>query len=102
MQQAAAIAFKNTVKRQWRSEDGQASVLSDADKEQVKAQVVQLMLATPERVQKQLSEAIAVIAKYDFPDHWQSLMPTLAERLAAADYHAIIGVLRTAQPIFRG
>lgn len=100
VQQAAAIAFKNTIKRLWKPVDDTA-VLSDDDKNHVKDQVLSLMLSTPELVQRQLSETIAIIAQHDFPQDWLSLMPTMAEKIQQPDYHAIGGVLRTALPLFR-
>lgn len=41
------------------------------------------MLNAPEAVQKQLSDAISLIGKYDFPDNWPNLLPTIIENFAA-------------------
>ena len=98
LRQAAAIAFKNLVRRQWASEDSQ---LGEADRISIKTKVIELMLHAPDSIQRQLSEAIAIIAKHDFPERWQELLPLLVEKFATPDFGAINGVLRTANPLFR-
>ncbi|EGD83313.1 cellular apoptosis susceptibility protein [Salpingoeca rosetta] len=97
VRQAAAITFKNVVKRRWASEENS---LAQSDKEQIKTQIISIMLNTPQYVQKQICEAIARIAKSDFPEHWQQLLPSLIEHLQGTDFNAIKGVLRAADPIF--
>ena len=43
--------------------------------------ILQLMLDSPDRVQKQLAEAISLIGRTDFPAKWPQLLPTLAQEL---------------------
>ena len=63
VQVAGAITFKNYVKRNWKiSEEGQDKI-HQADRAQVKTLIVDLMLTSPLPVQKQLSQAIAIIGK---------------------------------------
>lgn len=38
------------------------------------------MLHSPESLQRQLSEAITIIGKSDFPHHWETLIPYMAEK----------------------
>lgn len=59
------------------------------------------MLRLPEAMQKQLSDAIATIGKYDFPGKWMDLFPTMTAKFASGDFHVINGVLRTANPLFK-
>lgn len=33
------------------------------------------MIAVPEKLQLQVSEALSIIASSDFPDEWQELLP---------------------------
>jgi len=40
------------------------------------------MLSAPDAVQKQLSDAISLIGKYDFPDQWPNLLTTIIENFA--------------------
>lgn len=42
-----------------------------------------VMLNAPDAVQKQLSDAISLIGKYDFPDNWPNLLTTIIENFAA-------------------
>lgn len=42
-----------------------------------------VMLNAPEAVQKQLSDAISLIGKHDFPDNWPNLLPKIIENFAA-------------------
>jgi hypothetical protein len=41
------------------------------------------MLSAPDAVQKQLSDAISLIGKHDFPDQWPNLLTTIIENFAA-------------------
>jgi len=41
------------------------------------------MLNAPDAVQKQLSDAISLIGKHDFPDNWPNLLTTIIENFAA-------------------
>jgi len=40
------------------------------------------MLSAPDAIQKQLSDAISLIGKYDFPDQWPNLLTTIIENFA--------------------
>ena len=54
-------------------------------KHQVKASIVALMLSAPPAVRAQLSEALAVIGRYDYPAKWPELLPDLVSRLQSAN-----------------
>jgi exportin-2 (importin alpha re-exporter) len=91
---AAALYFKNYVKRFWAD-------LPDNDKDIVKLNIVQLMITAPASIQNQLSDAVTIIADSDFPAKWQSLIPDLVQKLSFTDMSANIGVLQTAHSIFK-
>jgi exportin-2 (importin alpha re-exporter) len=59
------------------------------------------MLSTPVSVQRQLTEALAIISKHDFPQNWPSLLPELVARTADADFRVVNGVLQVANSIFK-
>lgn len=60
------------------------------------------MLKSPEAIQRQLSDAISAIGRYDFPQQWSSLMPTLVAKLGGTDdFHVINGVLQTCHSLFK-
>lgn len=98
---AAAIAFKNSVKRNWRNVEGEPSKISERDRETIKREIVDLMLRSPERLQKQLSDAVSVIGREDFPDKWTNLLPDLVAKFNSGDFHIINGVLHTAHSLFK-
>ena len=71
--QTASVFFKNMIKRCWEpeEEDGKENAIAEADKVVIKANMVNYMCTTPPEVQRQLSEALSIISKSDFPAKWQ-------------------------------
>lgn len=98
---AAAIAFKNSVKRNWRIIPDEPNKINDADRETIKREIVELMLRSPEKLQKQLSDAVSVIGREDFPHKWTNLLPELVAKFKQGDFHQINGVLQTAHSLFK-
>lgn len=93
---SAAVYFKNYIKRNWECDS-----INATDKDQIKQGIVNLMVTLPSREQQQLSEAVAIIAKLDFPQKWQNLTQELVQRLTPDNYQINNGVLKTAHSIFR-
>lgn len=60
-----------------------------------------LMLSSPEQIQKQLSDAISIIGREDFPQKWPDLLTEMVNRFQSGDFHVINGVLRTAHSLFK-
>ncbi|GAB5586714.1 importin-alpha export receptor [Umbelopsis nana] len=98
---AAALFFKNYVKRHWVPDDENANKIALEDRAAIKAQIVDLMIAVPEKLQVQVSEALSIIASSDFPDDWEELLPSLINKLSTTDYQVNNGVLQTAHSIFK-
>ncbi|VVB03515.1 unnamed protein product [Arabis nemorensis] len=103
---AAAVNFKNHLRSRWLpSGDSGVSPIIDSEKEQIKTLIVSLMLSSSPRIQSQLSEALAVIGKHDFPKSWPALLPELISSLQkaamAGDYVSVNGILGTANSIFK-
>ncbi|BAT87834.1 hypothetical protein LR48_Vigan09g163900 [Vigna angularis] len=100
IRQAAAVNFKNHLRTRWSSE----SPILPPEKEQIKSLIVPLMLSATRKIQSQLSEALAVIGKHDFPKAWPALLPELISNLKnasqASDYASVNGILGTADSIF--
>uniref|UniRef100_A0A671U2Y1 Exportin-2 n=1 Tax=Sparus aurata TaxID=8175 RepID=A0A671U2Y1_SPAAU len=96
----AAVTFKNYIKRNWRIED-EPNKVSDPDRTAIKANIVNLMLSSPEQIQKQLSDAISIIGREDFPQKWPDLLTEMVTRFRSGDFHIINGVLRTAHSLFK-
>ncbi|KAJ1940532.1 importin-alpha export receptor, partial [Kickxella alabastrina] len=101
---AAALYFKNFVKRCWpQSEDTEDTdeTLLEEDRRVVKSEIVNLMITVPKRLQLQIGEAVSIIAESDFPEQWPELILTLVSKLSATDYHVNNGILQTAHTVFR-
>uniref|UniRef100_A0A3B4ZRJ2 Exportin-2 n=1 Tax=Stegastes partitus TaxID=144197 RepID=A0A3B4ZRJ2_9TELE len=97
----AAVTFKNYIKRNWRIVEDEPNKISDQDRTAIKANIVNLMLSSPEQIQKQLSDAISIIGREDFPQKWPDLLTEMVTRFRSGDFHIINGVLRTAHSLFK-
>lgn len=49
----------------------------------------------------QLSDAISIIGREDFPQKWPDLLTEMVARFRSGDFHIINGVLRTAHSLFK-
>lgn len=98
---AGAVAFKNFVKRNWGVDDDSGDRIHSQDREAIKSLIVNLMLSSPEAIQKQLSESVSIIGKHDFPTKWPDLLSQMVEKFATGDFHIINGVLHTAHSLFK-
>ncbi|KAI2659250.1 Exportin-2 [Labeo rohita] len=97
----SAVTFKNYIKRNWRIVEDEPNKISDPDRTAIKANIVNLMLTSPEQIQKQLSDAISIIGREDFPQKWPDLLTEMVNRFQSGDFHIINGVLRTAHSLFK-
>lgn len=59
------------------------------------------MLYSPDSIQKQLSDAVSIIGKHDFPTKWPDLLDQMVEKFNTGDFHLINGVLHTAHSLFK-
>jgi exportin-2 (importin alpha re-exporter) len=50
------------------------------DRETIKKLIVDMMLKAPRNVQKQLSDAISIIGRHDFPSKWTDLLSQMVEK----------------------
>jgi len=102
--QAAAVLFKNYVKKNWDPNEAEKeNGVAAADRAAVKQHLLSLMCTMPPRVQKQLGEAVRIIGQHDFPARWQSLLPEIVAKIAAAgqNYAVVNGLLEVANSIFK-
>lgn len=98
---SAAIIFKNFIKRNWHINEDGLNKITENDRQNIKASIIELMLTSPEQIQRQLSDAISIISKEDFPSKWQNLLTDMVQKFNTGDFHIINGVLRTAHSIFK-
>ncbi|PIN12388.1 Nuclear export receptor CSE1/CAS (importin beta superfamily) [Handroanthus impetiginosus] len=107
IRQSAAVNFKNHLKAHWAVQPNDAGqiVIPDPEKEQIKALIVTLMVNASPKIQAQLSEALTIIGKHDFPKAWPTLLPELVVTLdklsQANDYASVNGVLATINSLFK-
>ncbi|XP_015789619.1 exportin-2 [Tetranychus urticae] len=100
---AGAITFKNFVKRNWRCDDDSVDKISENDRKMVRSLIIGLMLKSEELVQKQLSEAVSIIGREDFPAKWPNLLDEMISRMQSCggDFSIINGILQTAHSLFK-
>lgn len=99
---AGAVTFKNYVKRNWkRDEDSGEDSINSSDRAAIKDFIVELMLQSPEQIQRQLSDAISIIGREDFPEKWPDLLQKMIAKFQSGDFHVINGVLHTAHSLFK-
>ncbi|KAK2727938.1 exportin-2-like [Artemia franciscana] len=95
-----AITFKNFIKRNWATEEGRGNNIHEEMRGKIKELIVDLMLKSPKKIQRQLSDAIAEIGKSDFPEKWPTLIKDMTDKFATGDFNIINGVLQTANTLF--
>ncbi|XP_076259837.1 chromosome segregation 1 [Rhynchophorus ferrugineus] len=98
---AGAIAFKNYIKRNWTVAEDQADRIHGSDRASIKSLIVTIMLSAPDSIQKQLSDAISIIGKTDFPTKWPELITEMVDKFATGNFTVINGILRTAHSLFK-
>lgn len=49
----------------------------------------------------QLSDAISIIGREDFPKKWPDLLPEMVSKFETGDFNVINGVLHTAHSLFK-
>ncbi|KAI8890600.1 ARM repeat-containing protein [Backusella circina FSU 941] len=87
--QAAAIYFKNRVTRTWEKD-----LLSDQDKQMIKASLLEALYSAPPVVQVQLSASLNCILTNDFPDQWPTFMHELERFLVSEKVRMVyVGLL---------
>ncbi|WKY05120.1 hypothetical protein Q1695_005831 [Nippostrongylus brasiliensis] len=96
---AAAVALKNFIRKNW-GETPEVD-LTPEEEEQIRQSVLQGMFMIQGALQSQLSHAVQLMAKKDFPDRWPTLVPTLAEHLKVGDLGRLIAALSAMDQLFR-
>ena len=59
------------------------------------------MCNVPPAVQRQLSEALSIISKSDFPAKWTELLPELVSKFSMQDFTVTNGVLTTTNSVMK-
>ena len=100
---SGAIAFKNFVKRNWSQSEETDNKICDTDRNQVKKVIIDLMLNSPEQIQRQLSDSVSIIGRQDFPEKWPHLLDDMVSKMVGNEnnLNVINGVLQTAHSLFK-
>ncbi|KAL5962870.1 Exportin-2 [Taenia solium] len=100
---SAATTLKNFIKRYWKTGTDSDNLIPDADREQLKAQLINAMLTSTGASQHMLSEAIGLIGHEDFPARWPSLLPDIIQRITqlGTELDSVQGLLYTAHSLFK-
>ena len=104
IRQAAAVHFKNMVKKGWAPDDeadAKQYTIPDSDRTLIKDNLVSLMCTVPPQLQSQCSESIALIAASDFPTKWDNLLTDLIAKFTDPNWNVVNGVLLTANSILK-
>jgi exportin-2 (importin alpha re-exporter) len=99
---AASIVFKNFVMAHWDDDATPESLLPPTHRTIIKQNLVALMLSAPPAIQPQLSHALGIISKSDFPEQWPSLLPELVAQMQSgqSSHATVMGCLSTMHSIF--
>lgn len=65
-----------------------ADKIAEQDRAEIKNQIVQLMITVPEKLQLQISDALALIAASDFPEKWDNLLPVSVDISSAENVYS--------------
>lgn len=94
MRQAASIHFKNLVAKGWEPRREESARLHEEDKATVRANVLEAVIQSPDRIRSQLVECIKVMVNADFPEKWPEILPTLLQYLATDDVPRVYGAVQ--------
>ena len=103
VQITASISFKNFVKKHWRLTENTDDIIGEDVRSQIRGSIIEIMLSSKDKIQKQICEAIGLIGLRDFPERWPDLTKQLAGHLSQSgrtDIRTAKGILQTASSLF--
>lgn len=98
---AGALFFKNLIKRKWLLSDGETYQLPESDVAQIKREIIPMLVQLPVQLQRQVGQAITLIAESDFPHRWDSLILELVGQLSPHNFVHNRAVLEVMHLIFK-
>ncbi|ORX59935.1 ARM repeat-containing protein [Piromyces finnis] len=91
---AAAIYFKNRIRKGWNNNSTNFIGISENDKEFIKLNIIEALSKVPQVIRTQLTSSINIVICNDWPEKWPQLVPSLTALLSSTEYqHNYIGVL---------
>lgn len=70
--------------------EGEPTKISEDDRKLIKTNIVELMLKSPDSIQRQLSEAISIVGREDFPDKWNDLLGVRIYLLSCVQFEIVV------------
>lgn len=100
---SASIIFKNCIKRHWNSEFDTSDKINENDRLAIKEKIIGLMLISEEQIQRQLSDAISIIGRQDFPAKWPHLLDEMINIMcnSPGNFNTVNGLLQTSHSLFK-
>ncbi|KAJ2160790.1 Nonsense-mediated mRNA decay protein 5 [Coemansia sp. RSA 552] len=86
--QAAAIYFKNRVRRSWNPTPRateQHAPIGENDRTVTRSNILSGIVVSPQAIKLQLTECLGIILKYDFPERWPQFTVELRDLLNSED-----------------
>ncbi|KAJ9478332.1 Nonsense-mediated mRNA decay protein 5 [Pseudozyma hubeiensis] len=105
VRQAAAIYFKNRVRRHWDATVVRGApnvvVIPQNDRDAIKAIILQTLVEAPAPIRVHVASALGTIARCDFPDQWPHLMDQIGQLLQSQEPQQVYGGLRALLEVVR-
>jgi exportin-2 (importin alpha re-exporter) len=100
---AASVMFKNVVKNSWNPNQAE-HLVQDQEKETLRNAIFGVMTSSQNAIQRNLAEAIAIMADVDFPSSWPNIVNEIVTALVAStasnDLKVVEAVMSTAHSVF--
>ncbi|RKP13872.1 armadillo-type protein [Piptocephalis cylindrospora] len=101
VRQAAAVYFKNRVKKDWDPSSEETNLISETDRDTIHSNVLPALVQAPASLRSLLTPALASILTRDFPDHWPSYLPQLGSLIHSQDPQSVHGALMALRETIR-
>lgn len=105
VRQAAAIYFKNRVRRHWDSTPVRGApavaVIPQGDRDGIKAIILPTLVEAPAQIRVHVASALGTIARCDFPEQWPNLMDQIGQLLQSQNPQQVYGGLRALLEVVR-
>lgn len=92
--QACSVYIKNRVQKSYVVDDSRPRPdqfpIAQSEREALKSSIFQLIISAPSKsISVQLSSTLRAVVSHDFPEKWDTLMPTLKKLLSSTDVHEV-------------
>ncbi len=105
VRQAAAVYFKNRVRRHWDSTPVRGApavvVIPQGDRDAIKSHILPTLIEAPTQIRVHVASALGTIARCDFPDQWPTLMDQIGQLLQSQEPQQVYGGLRALLEVVR-